>query len=104
MELGTLPPPAVDTSLSAAEVAKAWRAAHEFEAMAIGQMLQPMFATVDTASGPFGGGEAENSWKPMMVDAIGKSMAAHGGIGLATPVFAEMLRAQEAHSTMGRTG
>ncbi len=104
MDLAALPPPAADSSLPAATVAKTWRAARDFEAMAIGQMLQPMFSTVDTASGPFGGGEAENSWKPMMVDAIGKSMAAHGGIGLATPVFAEMLRAQEAHSTMGRTG
>ena len=31
----------------------------------------------------------------MMVDAIGKQMAAHGGLGLAEPVFKAMLRAQE---------
>ena len=97
------PIPATDSVLPPAQVAKAWRAANDFEAMAIGQMLQPIFATVDTASGPFGGGQGEDAWKPMMVDAIGKSMAAHGGIGLAAPVFAEMLRAQEAHPTMGRT-
>jgi hypothetical protein len=31
----------------------------------------------------------------MLVDAIGRQMAAHGGIGLAVPVFNAMLRAQE---------
>jgi len=78
-----------------AQTAKLWKAAHDFEAMAIGQLLQPMFATVDSAHGAFGGGEAEATWRPMLVDAIGKQMAAHGGIGLATPVFNAMLRVQE---------
>ena len=63
--------------------------------MAIGQLLQPMFETVDTAHAAFGGGEGEAAWRPMLVDAIGKQMAAHGGIGLAVPVFNAMLRAQE---------
>ena len=94
-------PPPVATSLPPAQVAKAWRAAQDFEAMAIGQMLQPMFATVDTANGPFGGGSGEEAWRPMMVDNIGKSLAAHGGIGLARPVFAEMLRMQEARAAAG---
>ena len=76
--------------------AKIWQAARDFEAMAIGQLLQPMFDTVDFAHSAFGGGAAEAAWRPMLVDAIGKQMAAHGGIGLATPVFDAMLRAQEA--------
>ena len=38
---------------------------------------------------------AEATWRPMLVDAIGKQMAAHGGIGLAVPVFNAMLQAQE---------
>ena len=63
--------------------------------MAIGQLLQPMFETVDVKHAAFGGGEAEAAWRPMLVDAIGKQMAAHGGIGLAVPVFNAMLRAQE---------
>ena len=63
--------------------------------MAIGQLLAPMFETVDTAHSAFGGGAAEAAWRPMMVDAIGKQIAAHGGLGLAAPVFAAMLRAQE---------
>jgi flagellar protein FlgJ len=83
------------STLPPAQTAKLWKAAHDFEAMAIGQLLQPMFDTVDSAHGAFGGGEAEATWRPMLVDAIGRQMAAHGGIGLATPVFNAMLRAQE---------
>jgi Rod binding domain-containing protein len=83
---GTLPP---------AQTAKLWQAAHDFEAMAIGQLLQPMFDTVDSTHGAFGGGDGEAAWRPMLVDAIGKQMAAHGGLGLATPVFNAMLQAQE---------
>jgi Rod binding domain-containing protein len=100
MSVSILPPAnqPVATSLPDAQVAKAWKAAQDFEAMALGQLLQPMFATVDTANGPFGGGSGEEAWKPMFIDAIGKSLAAHGGIGIARPVFAEMLRMQEARA------
>lgn len=76
-----------------AQVAKA---AHDFEAMAIGQLLQPMFDTVDTAHGEFGGGAGEEAWKPMLVQEIAKQIAAHGGLGLAQPVYEQMLRTQEA--------
>ena len=89
------PIPAVDTALPPVQVQKLWQAAQDFEAMALGQLLQPMFATVDTARSAFGGGAAESAWRPMLVDAIGKQMAAHGGIGLAVPVFNAMLHAQE---------
>ncbi len=75
---------------------KIWEAAKKFEAMAIGQLLAPMFDTVDTSHSLFGGGEAESTWKPMLVDAIGKQIEGHGGFGLAQPVYAAMLRAQEA--------
>ena len=52
------------------------------------QLLTPMFDTVDTAHGPFGGGDGEAAWKPMMVTELAKQMAAHGGLGLAQPVHA----------------
>ena len=76
--------------------AKTLKSAREFEAMAIGQLLQPMFATVDSSHSLFGGGAAEETWKPMLVNEIAKKLAANGGIGLARPVLAEMLRMQEA--------
>jgi peptidoglycan hydrolase FlgJ len=83
------------STLPPAKVAKIWQAAKDFEAMALGQFLAPMFDTVDTSHGAFGGGDAESAWQPMLVDAIGKQMAAHGGLGLAVPVFNAMLHAQE---------
>jgi len=83
------------SDLPPAQTARLWHAAHDFEAMAIGELLQPMFATVDARHAAFGGGEAEAAWRPMLVEAIGRQMAAHGGIGLAAPVFNAMLRAQE---------
>jgi Rod binding domain-containing protein len=93
-----LPPstPPDATMLAQPKVAKAWRAAQDFEAMAIGQLLAPMFDTVDTAHGTFGGGDGEAAWRPMLTESLAKQMAANGGIGLAVPVFQQMLRMQEA--------
>jgi peptidoglycan hydrolase FlgJ len=92
---------AIAAGVPAAQVAKLRQAAQDFEAMALGQLLQPMFATVDMAHGAFGGGAAEEAMQPMLVDALAKNIAAHGGLGLAGPVFASMLRSQEAAN--GRT-
>lgn len=98
----TVPPmDAADVGLSPERIAKLKQAAQDFEAMALGQMLAPMFDTVDTADGVFGGGAAETAFKPMMVDAIAKQIAAHGGLGLAAPVYAALLRAQEATANRG---
>jgi len=96
--ISAAPIPPYTSALPPAQVAKLWQSAQDFEGMAIGQLLQPMFDTVDTAHSAFGGGEAEGAWRPMLVDAIGTQMAANGGIGLAAPVFNAMLRAQEATS------
>jgi len=92
----TAPAIPAGTALPPAEVAKIWKSAQDFEAMALGQMLQPMFATTDTAHSLFGGGAGEESWTPMLVNEIGKKIETAGGLGLAQPVFAEMLRTQEA--------
>ncbi len=81
-----------------ADLAKIAKAAKDFEAMAIGQLLQPMFDTVDTAHSAFGGGDGEEAWKPMLVQEIAKHIAASGGLGLAKPVYDAMLRMQEEKS------
>ena len=94
--VSALPPEAA--GLPAAMISKAWSAAHDFEAMALSRFLAPMFDTVDLSHSAFGGGSAEESWKPMLIDAIGKQISAAGGLGLARPVFAEMLRMQETAS------
>jgi flagellar protein FlgJ len=80
------------------QIAKATQSAKDFESMAIGQLLQPMFNTVDTSKGLFGGGQAEATWKPMMVDEIGKMIEKSGGIGLADSVMHEILKAQARRS------
>ncbi len=80
---------------AAADPVKLQKAAQDFEAMAIGQLLAPMFDTVDTAHGLFGGGAGEETWKPMLIAEFGKHIAAHGGFGLAAPIMAAMLRMQE---------
>jgi len=78
-----------------ADPAKARKVAQDFEAVFIGRMLQPVFSGMNS-SPPFGGGHAEQVWRSLMVDEIGKSIAEHGGIGLADQVQAEIIRAQEA--------
>jgi peptidoglycan hydrolase FlgJ len=71
------------------------QAAQAFEANMIGQMLAPMFNTVDSAHGAMGGGDGEATWRGMLTEELGKHIAAHGGIGLAAPVLRQMLQMQE---------
>jgi flagellar protein FlgJ len=77
-------------------IARVWKAAKDFEAMALGQLLAPMFNTVDPGKSAFGGGAAESTWRPMMTQELAKQVASHGGLGIAQPVFQQMLRMQEA--------
>ena len=71
------------------------QAAQAFEANALNELLKPMFDTVDSAHGAFGGGDGEEAWRPMLVDAVAKQIAAHGGLGLAAPVLRQMMQMQE---------
>ena len=92
-------PPAITTTLPPAQIQQAWKTAKSFEAMALNEFLKPIFDTVDTSGGPFGGGEAEQQWKPLMVDALAKQVTEAGGIGLAKSVFTQMIHMQEAGET-----
>jgi Rod binding domain-containing protein len=85
--------PAPLPTATPAQRAKIEGAAHDFEAQLVGLMLQPMFEGLST-DGPFGGGEAEGTYRSFMADAIGKQVAKAGGIGVAAPVAREMLRMQ----------
>jgi peptidoglycan hydrolase FlgJ len=78
-----------------ADLAKLWKTARDFEAMALGEFLKPMFATVTDKKNLFGGGDAEKTWKPMLVDEMAKQIASSGGLGLATSIHDAMLRMQE---------
>lgn len=91
------------TTLPPEQVQKIQRSAQEFEAMALNQLLTPIFDTVDGSKGPFGGGSGEAAWKPMMVTELAKAMSQQGGLGLARPIMQQMLRMQEA-AQAGREG
>lgn len=95
MQLPVAAPPKAVRPSQSADPAKIAKSAHDFEAMAIGQLLQPMFDTVDSAHNNFGGGPGEEAWKPMLVQEFAKQIEAHGGLGLAKPVYDAMLRMQK---------
>lgn len=94
-------PPAPATALAPEQVQKIQKAANEFEAMALNQLLTPIFDTVDGSKGPFGGGAGEAAWKPMMVTELAKAVAKGGSLGLARPIMQQMLRMQEAAQAGG---
>ncbi|HEY9164309.1 MAG TPA: rod-binding protein [Magnetovibrio sp.] len=75
-------------------IEKIRKTAEEFEAVYLSQMLRPMFDGIEVEA-PFGGGQAEDMYRSLMVDEYGKSIAKSGGIGIADQVVREMLRMQE---------
>ena len=88
--------PSLLTSPMAAPTAETPRmreTAEKFEASFLSQMLKPMFEGIDT-DGPFGGGEAEGTWRSFMIDEMAKQTVRAGGIGLADTVVSEMIRMQ----------
>lgn len=68
----------------------------DFESMVLSQMISPMFEGLST-DGPFGGGEGEEAMKSFYIDAIGKEMAKHGGVGISAMMQKELLKLQGAH-------
>lgn len=82
------PPPAAPT-------ARMRETAEAFEASFLAQMLKPMFEGLSTEA-PFGGGEAEGTWRGFLVEAMARQTVRAGGIGLADQVVAQMLKMQEA--------
>ncbi len=77
-----------------AAAARMRETAEAFEASFLSQMLKPMFEGLSTEA-PFGGGEAEGTWRGFLVEAMAKQTVRAGGIGLADQVVARMLKMQE---------
>jgi peptidoglycan hydrolase FlgJ len=86
----TLPPAAAPAVITA----RMRETAEAFETSFLSQMLKPMFEGLSTEA-PFGGGEAEGTWRGFLVDAMAKQAVRGGGIGLADQVVAQMLKMQE---------
>jgi len=79
---------------AAVAIQQAKRAAEEFEALFISEMIAPVFESLDT-EGLFGGGQGEKIYRSLMVQEYGKAIAKSGGIGIADTVQREILRMQE---------
>jgi Rod binding domain-containing protein len=90
----TLPP----APPGAAVPAKIQQAAEDFTAVALNEMLSPMFDTLDQSGGRFGGGAGEAAFRPLLINEFAKSIAQDGGFGLTSAVAAAMLRLQETPS------
>ena len=83
--------PRLPVNGSAEEIRKA---AEDFEAVFLSQMLESMFEGVPT-DGLFGGGYGEDVFRPMMLQEYGKILSNTGGIGIADAVSRELLSLQE---------
>jgi len=68
-------------------------ALQEFESVLIGEMVNTMFSTVETDS-MFGGGQAEEIYRSMMGQEMGREIARRGGLGLTPALMSEMIRLQ----------
>ncbi len=68
----------------------------DFESMVLSQLISPMFEGL-SSDGPFGGGEGEEAMKSFYIDAIGKEMAKHGGVGISNLMQKELLKLQGAN-------
>lgn len=81
------------------DIEKAHKAAKEFEAVFVSQMLTHMFSGIEESDGLFGGGHAEAMVRPMLLDEYGKMIAKSGrGIGIADHVAAALMRTQEVNA------
>ena len=90
---------AANPSSTEAGTAKLVGAAQEFEAMMLGEMLKPLHfgAGVDEA-GDEGQGGAADTIRGLATDALGKSLAAHGGVGIARKIITEVSAEHEART------
>ena len=70
------------------------RAAEEFEAVFLSEMLAPMFDSLDT-DGLGGGGMGEQIFRPMLVERYAESLSRAGGVGVADSILRELMRMQQ---------
>jgi Rod binding domain-containing protein len=99
MEVLGYAPPIAAASGTAARTAgsrdPAEATATDFEAFFLAQFLDGMFAGIST-DGPFGGGQAEEVYRSLLTQELGRSLAKAGGFGIADVVRREIIRLQEA--------
>lgn len=72
---------------------KAKAAAQQFEAMFLNTMFQQMYTGLN-GEGPFGGSGALKVWRSLLTDQYAQIFAKNGGIGIASQVYATLLKQQ----------
>ena len=80
-----------------ARIDKAEETARDYEAVFLSTMLSQAFSGI-SAEPPFGGGNAEKTWRGFLVEEYSKSIAASGGLGLTDQIKQELLALQESLS------
>lgn len=76
---------------------KARAQADQFEQVYLSTMMKQMFSGVSTEA-PFGGGQAEESWRGLLVDQYASTMQKAGGIGISDMVYRDLIGLQEGAS------
>ena len=77
------------------------KTAEQFEAVFLSQMLDSVFADVNP-NALFGGGSSQKIYRSMMNEQIANHMVRAGGVGIASTVYKELLKLQEAQGMGGR--
>ncbi len=80
--------------LSPQQLAATKKAAQDFEAVFISEMLSHMFKGLETDP-MFGGGPGEDMFRGMMIQEYGKKMAAGHGIGISDQMQKMLIRMQQ---------
>jgi Rod binding domain-containing protein len=106
---GMLPatPPGSATAVAAdgttAKTAKLADAAQQFEAMMLTEMLKPLhFGSGVDEGGEEGPGGAADTLRGMATDALGKALAANGGMGIAKKIVEDVTKEGESREARRR--
>ncbi len=83
--------------LNAQKMKEVDAAAKNFEGMFISEMMSHMFETTPVDS-EFGGGQAEETWRGMLVEEYSKKIVDSGGFGMSDAIKAQMIAMQEEHN------
>lgn len=73
---------------------KAKEKAVEFETVFLSTMLDQMFEGISTEE-PWGGGQAEETYRSFLNNEYASNIASNGGIGIADQIYTEILKMQE---------
>lgn len=88
-----LPSPPLTTPTEDVQRRRIAQAAQDFETSFLSVMIGQMFTGLEK-DGEFTGGAGETAFRSFLSDAMARQITRSGGVGLAGPVQAEMLKLQ----------